>query len=219
LLEPQIATSAIAVAGLSMMLTPLLAIVARRLADHLEPLDHDAHAPEKEIAGLHDHIVIGGFGRVGQAIARVLDSENVPWIAFDSNGAVVTEQRDAGRMVYFGDASRREILSHSGWRHARAFVVTLGAAEATERMVTEILALRPKAQVLARAKDVEHAERLIRLGAIGAVPETVEASLQLVSRLLEALDFPEEVAIQRTAEIRMAEVARLKKSARAASAQ
>ena len=219
LLEPQIATSAIAVAGLSMMLTPLLAIVARWLADHLEPLDHDANAPEEEIAELREHIVIGGFGRVGQTIARVLDSENVPWIAFDTNGALVTEQRDAGRMVYFGDASRREILSHSGWRHARAFIVTLGAAEATERMVTEILALRPKAQVLARAKDVEHAERLTRLGAIGAVPETVEASLQLAGRLLESLDFPEEVATQRTAEIRMAEVARLKKSARAASAQ
>ena len=87
------------------------------------------------MAEMRDHVIIGGYGRVGQTIARVLDSENVPWVAFDTNGALVTEQREKGRPVYFGDASRHELLERAGARKARAFVVTLGSAEATERMV------------------------------------------------------------------------------------
>jgi CPA2 family monovalent cation:H+ antiporter-2 len=81
-------------------------------------------------------------------------------------------------------------------------------------MVAEILKLRPRATIFARAKDGEHAARLIRLGAAAAIPETVEASLQLAGRLLEMLDFPEDVAIQRIADIRMAEVERLRKASK-----
>jgi CPA2 family monovalent cation:H+ antiporter-2 len=212
LLQPDVATSAVAVAGLSMMVTPLLAIAARRLGEYLEPLDHDHQSPEKEVAELRDHVVIGGFGRVGQTVARVLDRENVPWVALDTNGALVTEHREAGRMVYFGDASRRELIDRAGAKRARAFVVTLDGAEATERMVAEIFKLRPKAQVMARARDAEHAARLTRLGCAGAIPETIEASLQLAGRLLESLDFPEDVAVQRIADVRAAEVEQLRRA-------
>jgi CPA2 family monovalent cation:H+ antiporter-2 len=211
LLQPEIATSAIAVAGLSMMLTPLLAILARRIGEYLEPLDHEHQTPEEEIAELRDHVIIGGFGRVGQTVARVLDSENVPWVALDTHGHVVTEHREKGRMVYFGDASRRELLERAGAKRASAFVITLSGADQTERMVAEIIKMRPKANVLARARDAEHAGRLMQLGCMGAIPETVEASLQLAGRLLEALDFPEDVSDRRITEIRMKEVEGLRK--------
>jgi len=214
LLQPEIATSAIAVAGLSMMVTPLLAIVARRISGYLEPLDHGGDAPEEEIAELRDHVIIGGFGRVGQTVARVLDSENVPWVALDTRGHVVTEHRENGRMVYFGDASRRELLERAGAKRASAFVITLSGADQTERMVAEIIKMRPNANVLARARDAEHAARLMKLGCMGAVPETVEASLQLAGRLLESLDFPEDVADRRIAEIRIREVEGLRKASK-----
>jgi CPA2 family monovalent cation:H+ antiporter-2 len=216
LLQPQVATSAIAVAGLSMMVTPLLANLARRLGERLEPLEHAHHAPDDQLGDLRDHVIIGGYGRVGQTVARVLDSENVPWIAFDTNGNLVTEHREKNRPVYFGDASRHEILHHAGVRKARAFIVTLGSAEATERMVTEIIKLRPKACVLARAKDSEHAARLTKLGATDAIPEAVEASLQLAGRLLENLDFPEEVADRRIADVRNLEVVAVRRAAKKA---
>jgi CPA2 family monovalent cation:H+ antiporter-2 len=119
LLDLDVATSAVAVAGLSMMVTPLLAKFAHRLADWLEPLEHAHHTPEEEIAGMRDHVVLGGFGRVGQTVARVLDTENVPWIAFDTNGEVVSEYREAGRPVYFGDASRHEMIAKAGAKRAR----------------------------------------------------------------------------------------------------
>jgi CPA2 family monovalent cation:H+ antiporter-2 len=217
LLEPQVATAAIAVAGLSMMVTPLLANLARRLGERLEPLEHEHNALGDQMGDLRDHVIIGGYGRVGQTVARVLDTENVPWIAFDTNGNLVTEHREKDRPVYFGDASRHEILHHAGVRRARAFIVTLGSAEATERMVTEIIKLRPKACVLARAKDSEHAARLTKLGATDAIPEAIEASLQLAGRLLENLDFPEEVADRRIADVRNLEVVAVRRAAKKAS--
>lgn len=212
LLSQDVATGAIAVAGLSMMITPLLAILARRIADRLESHEHDAMLIEPDASVLRDHVVIGGFGRVGQTIARVLESENVPYIAMDTNGAVVSEKREAGQMVYFGDPSRPEFLVRAGAKHARAFIVTLNGIEATERMVAEILKIRPKARVLARARDADHAVRLTAIGAVGVIPEATEASLQLAGRLLEALDFPEDVATQRIADIRQAEVEALRRA-------
>ena len=214
LLGPDVATSAIAVAGLSMMVTPLLAVLARRLAEKLEPLDHDHHSPEAAVSDLRDHVVIGGFGRVGQMVAQVLDAQKVPWVALDTNGAVVSEQRELRRMVYFGDSSRGELLERAGAKHARAFVVTLAQPDATERMVQEIKKIRPKATILARARDADHGMRLTQLGCRYAVPETVESSLQLAGQLLESLDFPEDVATQRLADIRMAEVERLRKASK-----
>ncbi len=214
LLDLEIATSAVAVAGLSMMVTPMLAILARRIAERLEPMEHEHHSPEEEIAGMRDHVIIGGFGRVGQIVARVLDAENVPWVALDTHGHAVTQHREAGRTVYFGDASRREILERAGAKHARAFVVTLSGSEQTERMVAEIFKLRRRASVLARARDPEHAARLMRLGCMSAIPEAIEASLQLAGRVLESLDFPEEVADRRIADVRSKEVEVLRKASR-----
>lgn len=216
LLHPEIATSAIAVAGLSMMATPLLALAARRIGEYLDPLDHDDHAPQDDVTEMHDHVIIGGFGRVGQTVAQVLDSENVPWLALDTNGAVVAAQREKGRMVYFGDSSRRELLQRAGAKRARAIVVTLGSADAIERMVAEVLKLRPKAKVLARAHDSEHAARLMRLGCRGAIPDAVEASLQLAGRVLESLDIPDDVADRRITDIRSKEVEILRRASRRA---
>jgi CPA2 family monovalent cation:H+ antiporter-2 len=207
LIQTDVANAAIAVAGLSMMATPLLAVLARRLSERLGPVEHGHHHDMGDnIAELRDHVVIGGFGRVGQMVARVLDSENVPWVAFDTNSRLVTEHRGEGRMVFFGDASRPELLQRAGAETARAFMVTLDGAEATERMVAEILKIRPNASILARARDPDHAARLIRIGATDVFPETVEASLQLAGRLLENLDFPEDVAAQRIAGIRAVEM-------------
>ena len=214
LLSQDVATGAIAVAGLSMMATPVLAILARRLAARIESIDHESENMDAEIAELRDHVVIGGFGRIGQTIARVLERENVPYVAFDTNGALVGKQRGAGHMVYFGDASRPEFLERAGVKRARAFIVTLDGAEATERMVAEILKMRPRAQVLARARDAGHAVKLTNIGAVGVIPEATEASLQLAGRLLEALDFPEDVVIQRIADLRAAEVEELRRASK-----
>lgn len=212
-LPAELATGAVAVAGLSMMVTPLLAVAARRLADRLDPADHESLKPDLETAKLADHVIIGGFGRVGQTIARILEKENVPYIALDTNGAVVTEKHEAGYPIYFADASRPELLERAGAKRARAFVVTVDDAEAAERMVVAIVKLRPKVRIFARAKDANHARKLADLGAIDVIPEATEAALQLAGRVLEALDLTEDTVLQRIAAARDEEVTRLERPA------
>jgi CPA2 family monovalent cation:H+ antiporter-2 len=209
LFSPQIATSAFAVVGLSMLATPFLAMLARPLARRLEALDHKAHAPGADGVEFEDHVVIGGFGRVGQTIAHLLEAENISFVALDADSKLVAEQHRRGRQVYFGDASRRELLERAGALRARAFVVTLDAPGAAERMVDAIRKLRPDAPVFARAKDPGHAANLAAHGAFEVIPEAVEASLQLGARVLENLGVPEDTVMQRIDQARDEEAGRL----------
>ncbi len=209
LLSPRLAAGAVAVVGLSMLVTPLAALAARALAARLQAADYGRNAPGPELAELDNHVVIGGFGRVGRLIAQALEGENVPYVALDADGERVARMRLEHQPVFFGDAGRPELLDKVGARRARAFVVTVNNAGAAERMVAAARTIRPDALVFARAADAAHAARLVDLGAVGVIPETVEASLQLAARLLEGLDMPEEAVSQRVADMRAAEMGRL----------
>jgi len=210
LLSAELATATVAVVGLSMMLTPVLAHAARRLARRLTPLDVAEHTQEGETADMKDHVIIGGFGRVGRTIAELLEKEQVPYVALDMNDMTVAEERQRGRMVFFGDASRTQMLERAGARKARAFVVTIDAPREADRMVQSAIYLQPNARVYARAKDPEHAIKLTRMGAVGVIPEAVEASIQLGARVLEGLDIPEDIVALRLTEVRDAATAKLK---------
>lgn len=209
LLPPRLATGAVAVVGLSMLLTPLAAYLGRRLGSTLKGAEHDGLRPDGHIAELDGHVVIGGLGRVGQLIAQTLEAENVPYVALDTNGDLIAHLRRERRAAYYGDASRPELLEKIGGERARAFVVTVNNARAAERMVKAAKAIKPDALVFARAVDPAHAARLVALGAVSVVPETVEASLQLAGRLLTGLDLPEEMVTQRLAAMRAAELERM----------
>ena len=209
LLADDLATVTVAVAALSMMVTPFLAVAGRRLAQRLGRLDHAEHVPGADGEEFADHVIIGGFGRVGEMVARLLEAENVRVVGLDSDGDVVTRQRQAGRTVYFGDVSRAELLERTHAASARAFVVTLDAPVADERMVLPVRELRPDDPVFALARDGEHAARLAQLGAHGVILETVEASLQLAGRVLETLGLPEEAVEERLDEARRQELYRL----------
>ena len=201
-MEPQTAQLATAVVGISMMLTPLLAFGGRWLAGRIQHIDHARHLPGDETAELQDHVVIGGYGRVGQTIARLLTLENIPFIALDSNGELVNEVRRHGETVYFGDAGRLELLKRVGVERARAFVVTVNAPRAAERMVAAVHRARPDARIFARARDQEHAIRLRKLGAVDVVPEAVEASLQLGGRLLLSIGISDDAVLRRLEDMR-----------------
>ncbi len=197
------------IVGITMFLTPVLATLGKRVGRGLEAADHKGHAPSETGAGEQGHVVIGGFGRVGEMVARVLEHEGVPFVALDANPLRVAEQRKQGRQVYFGDASRVELLDRAGVEGAAAFIVTLDQPGLAERMVAAIAKRRPEAVIVARASDADHAQRLMRAGATDVVPETVESSLQLIGRLLEGLGYPDEAASRRLALQREEELARL----------
>jgi K+:H+ antiporter len=203
-----------AVVALSMMVTPLCAYCGDWIGRRMQHVDHADHVPPEEARDLQDHVVIGGFGRVGQMIAQLLTAEKVPFVALDSNGELVSEHRKLGQAVYFGDAGRGELLDRIGGAHARAFVVTVNAPRDAERMVAAARERRPQALVLARASDPEHAARLLALGAVGVIPEAVEASLQLGARLLEGLGYPDEAVARRLEQLREQERARLTQARR-----
>lgn len=197
LISPELATTTVAVVGLGMMVTPALAMLARRLSERFAHHAHAAHLPAEGAVEFENHVVIGGFGRVGHTIAELLEAEGVSFVALDRNGPMVGAERKRGRHVYFGDASRPELLERAGARRARAFVVTLDDPLTAEHMVRAIRGLCPDAPIYARAKDADHAARLASLGCIEVIPEAVEASLQLGARVLESVGLPEHAVAER----------------------
>ena len=209
LLSPRLTAAAVAVVGISMLATPLAAHLGRRIAARLKSAEHGALMPADGVGEFDYHVIIGGFGRVGRLVAQTLQAENVPYVALDTNGDLIAAARREALTAFYGDASRPELLEKVGGQRARAFVVTVNNARAAERMVAAAKAINPEVLVYARAADPAHAARLIALGAVGVIPETVEASLQLAGRLLEGLDLPEETVAQRLNTLRTSELGRM----------
>ena len=201
----------VAVAALSMLAIPILAIIGRRLAAALENKQVVVKNEFDTFYGepLSEHVVIGGFGRVGRTVARVLDAEKIPFVALDLDADLVSANRQAGLPVYYGDASRREILERVGAASARAFVVTTDEAYATERMVRAIRATWPEAAIHARALDAEHARQLSEIGVKDVVPEALEGSLLLASGVLANVGMPDDAIDSRISVARQAELRRL----------
>lgn len=211
LLEAPEAQFLIAVAALSMLAIPLLGALGRKLAGRVkERADAARHgAREGEFDAFSDHVVIGGFGRVGRTVAQLLDVENIPYVALDLDADLCAREREAGRPVYYGDVSRKAMIEKVGGSRARAFVVTSDDPAASERTVREIRSAWPQAVILARARDAAHAQRLHALGVNAAVPETLEGSLQLGAEVLTAVGLPEDAVDTRIDYLRAKETRRL----------
>jgi CPA2 family monovalent cation:H+ antiporter-2 len=203
-----VAQAAVGIVVLSMIVTPLIGHLARRLGARLEHRI-PAGAAASAATDLTDHVIISGYGRVGQVIARMLESEHISYIALESNPELVRQHPPRRGRVFFGDASRPELLERAGAKHARAFLVTVSSVAATERVTRAILRQRPDARIFARARDATHAQRLIGLGVTAAIPETVEASLVLGSRVLDVLGLPEEAIARRVELARKTELGEL----------
>jgi CPA2 family monovalent cation:H+ antiporter-2 len=129
-------------------------------------------------------VLIVGYGRVGRLVGEMLSLHDQPFLALDADPRRVARASRAGAPVYWGDAADPELLLRCGVARAPALVVTLDTPEAAEAIVTVARSLRPDLILIARARDAEHAERLYHLGVTDAVPETVEASLQLAENTL-----------------------------------
>lgn len=193
------------VAALSLFITPLAATIGGRIA---RAMGARTTAPPAEAARQTGHVVIAGFGRVGQMLADILGPQELGYLAIDSNTALVSELRKQDRQVYFGDASMRHVLASLGAGHAAAIVVTLNDSEAAERIVKEARQAWPHVPVYARARDGEHARRLHAAGAALASPDTLEAALQLGEALLNGVGVPDEAARRIIDMRRKAEVAK-----------
>jgi CPA2 family monovalent cation:H+ antiporter-2 len=186
LLSAEAAQLAVLAVGVGMAVTPLLIGAGRRLARRLEA-DREGPALAEWAEALRAHVIIAGFGRVGHTVARLLALHGTPYLALDLDAERVIDARTRRLPVFFGDASRGHVLAAAGLERAEALVVTLDEPASAHRAVRVARHLTPALPVLARARDVAHAERLVRAGATMATPEIVEGSLQLGAAVLRQL--------------------------------
>ena len=178
---------------LSMFCIPVLAALGLRLggrtATQAAPSVEPAASGEPASVDAAKVLVVG-YGRVGRLVGDMLSRHEIEWIAAERDPKFVDAGRRAGHRVYFGDASRPDFLARCGLEVARALVVTMDDPEGAEAVVATARELRPDLTIVARARDARHAKRLYDLGATDAVPETIEASLQLSEATLVDIGIP-----------------------------
>jgi len=208
LLEPRAAQIILAALVFSMALSPLMihyngAIVKRLFADtylhRREGLKREVARDAHDLAG---HVIVCGYGRIGQNIARLLDKEGFGHIALDLDPVRVRDARAAGERVFYGDSTHQEMLEAAGLSRARALVVSFDDVHATLKILPQVRRLHPNVPILVRARDDSDLERLQRAGATEVVPETLEASLMLASHLLLLLNVPVPHVLREVKEIR-----------------
>ncbi len=184
------------VTTVSMFLLGFLARLGRWLGEKLARAEMRRHAPmpmPEETRELRDHVIIVGYGRVGQLLGEILSDLRQPFVAIDSDPVIVAAGRERAP-VYFGNAAHPEILRRLGADRALALVITMDDADEAERVVRMVSHHWPHLPVLARARDTRHAMRLVSRGAREVVPETVEASLDLAELLLQSTGLGAEAA-------------------------
>lgn len=176
--------------GLTMIAAPGLVSIGRRLGGRLEPPSPAPQTDEEIPAAGEAQALVAGYGRVGQLVGEMLDRHGVRWLAVEGAARQVEAARRSGRPVVFGDASRSDLLRRCGLETAKALIVTMDSPEAVEAVTAAARSLRSDLVIVARARDARHAQRLYDLGASDAVPETIEASLQLSEAALVDLGIP-----------------------------
>ena len=192
-LEPSLRDLLVVAITLSMALTPVLIGVFSRLA----PKDQ---RPEPAYDPIHDietpRVIIAGFGRVGQIVARVLRANKIRFTAIESSIEQVEISRRFGSHIYYGDPSRGDLLRAAQVDKAEIFIVATDDPEANIRTARMVRRMYPHLKVFARARNRQHAFRLMDLGA-QTVRETFHSSLVLARRVLEQLGMDDELAAQR----------------------
>lgn len=180
--------------GLSMLAAPVLARVGRDLGIALDRRRPPEAAGETEFGELRGHVIVAGYGRVGQMVGQMLAEQGVPHIAVDTDAKLVALQRKAGTPVIYGDASRPELLRKLHLDRALAVVLTMDHTAAAVHAVKGIRHSPSQIRIIARARDEKHALTLREAGASVVVPETLESGLKLTGSVLETLGVPADAA-------------------------
>jgi monovalent cation:proton antiporter-2 (CPA2) family protein len=164
---------------LSMLVTPVIAHLARRLA----AMPRDLEEAQKESPAAA-RIVVAGFGRVGRRIGEILTLAGKSYVAVDYNSSLVLRERAEGHRIFYGDVRRPEVLRSVGVANADLVIITLDDFEATEDVVAALRQVRPNVTILVRGHNAEQCRTLRKLGASLVVSENLEASLELAREAL-----------------------------------
>jgi CPA2 family monovalent cation:H+ antiporter-2 len=179
--------------GLSLFITPMLARLGAAIGERWER-SHQPDVPalqDADLAAVRGRIIIAGFGRVGQQLAKLLTAQGIAFVAFETDAKLVAQFHADGLPVYFGNASRPELLRRVEAGAAPAIVLTMDHPGSALHAVRGIRREFPDVPLFARARDERNARALAGAGATVVVPETLEASLQLSAFVLEAMGLDE----------------------------
>lgn len=178
---------------LTMAATPLLDTIGqqfeRRWWRRVRQNPGQMHEEAMDLAG---HVVVAGYGRMGQLIGDYLGQEKIPFIALDTDPREVARGRRRHHPVYFGNAARPDVLEAMGVSRANALVITLHDPDEADKLLTAMRAAHPELPIFVRAKDITHQRTLELLGATYAVPELQVSSMRMLAGLLQSLHRPEE---------------------------
>lgn len=192
---------------LSMLATPFLIAASDRIVLRVSRSEWmlrslEVHRIATQSMQAERHVVILGYGRNGQRLARLLDAEGVRYIALDLDPQRVREAALAGDTVVFADSARREALIAAGLSRAAAVVVTFADANAAVRVLSHIHQLNPVVPVIVRARDEDDIARLTQAGATEVVPEALESGLMLASHTLVMVGVPLSRVMRRVSQVR-----------------
>ncbi len=209
LIDPELSQAVLAAMLLSMFGAPFLIQYSDRIAMRfssnewlLQSLALTRVAAKS--VRTENHVVICGFGRSGQSLARMLDQEKIPYIALDMDPERVKEAAAAGDNVVYGDASRENYLVAVGLARAKAVVITYADTPATLKVLHQVEHLRPGMTVLVRTKDDADLAKLQAAGATEVVPELIEGSLMMASHVLLIMGVPMRKVVRRVTSAREA---------------
>ena len=186
LLPEHVAQILMAVITLSMVATPFMFYLGKKLACWRQNRNQNTIMPE--LSETDRPVLIAGFGRVGQTVARVLSEAGLSYVALDMNHSRVAACRAKGMSVFYGDANQIEVLKAAGADQAQTAVITLDTPETASHLVKALRDNYPDLPIYVRARDRRHMAKLEKAGASAVVSEAAESSLQLGSIVLSSLD-------------------------------
>ena len=191
LLPEQLFHILILVVALSMVTTPLMPKLGDFLIRHLTGAAGQHDISDHRIDEEQPRVIIAGFGRVGRRVARLLQAANITYLAVDISADRVLAGRQDGFSVVYGDASQADLLKAAGAGDARVVVCTLDRTVPAARMINILRENYPDLAIFARGHNREHCDQLLNAGASIVIFETLEASLQLGSAVLNTMGIPE----------------------------
>jgi monovalent cation:H+ antiporter-2, CPA2 family len=181
----------VATVALTMATTPLMATLGRHLAGRFQARRAPgAEQLARETADLTGHVILAGYGRIGQIVGRMLAEQQIPYVAIEQSVPLVEASRKRDLPVYFGDASRAELLDALGIDRASAAIITLDQPDAAERVVASLRRNHPDLRIIARSRDAAHAHRLEQAGANDVILEALEPGLQMGAAALRVCGTP-----------------------------
>ncbi len=195
LVDPTLMNPILASMVLSMLATPFIIQYSNRIVMKLVASDWMLQSLQmtsiaRKSINAHKHVIICGYGRCGQNLARMLEGEGIPYMALDLDPDRVRQAAAAGDSVVFGDASRLQALAAAGLARASAVVITYLDVPGAVKVLAIARAHAPQVPVIVRTQDDHDLEKLTAAGATEVVPETLESSLMLASHALALVGVP-----------------------------